>query len=154
MSAALLSALQFQARSTRDGQDIYPGTRISVNTSTDVLDEVLAASGYLLAEYARLNNVIAELHDGQTTFDAGAWDKEVSVMEDKLKLGARVALKRVDRALGAVGKHEGGDDKIPDDDMEGVDIEQHKEDLKFFKSLHYAQRGVRRMIKAVPGNEE
>jgi hypothetical protein len=65
-------------------------------------------------------------------------------------MGARVALRNVKKVLGADA--EGGTDEDGDVDMEG-EGKTVELNYELQKSLRYAERGIKRMVKGLPVDE-
>jgi hypothetical protein len=98
--------------------------------------------------------MIANLRDEQSDPIADTWKQDVEETDRQLKMGARVALRNVKKVLGAdvEGDGLGRTDEDGDVDMEG---EGEKVELNYElqKSLRYAERGVKRMVKGLPMDE-
>jgi hypothetical protein len=98
--------------------------------------------------------MIANLRDEQSDPIADIWKQDVEDTDRQLKMGARVALRNVKKVLGAdvEGDELRGTDEDGDVDMEG---EGKKAELNYElqKSLRYAERGVKRMVKGLPMDE-
>jgi hypothetical protein len=98
--------------------------------------------------------MIANLRDEQPDPIADTWKQNVEETDRQLKTGARVALRNVKKVLGADVDNDGLGvmDEDGDVDMEG---EGKKVELNYElqKSLRYAERGIKRMVKGLPMDE-
>jgi hypothetical protein len=130
----------------------FAGTHIAGNAVYISVTSMLSASEGLVKEYQRLDGMIASLRDEQPDPIADTWKQDVEETDKQLKMGARVALRNVKKVLGA--DVEGGMDEDGDVDMtleeKGKDVELS---FELQKSLRYAERGVKRMVKGLPVDE-
>jgi hypothetical protein len=108
---------------------------------------MLSASEGLVKQYQRLDDTIGELREGQYEPIADTWKQDVEDTDRQLKMGARVALRNVKKVLGA--------DADADEDVDMESEGDGKVELSFElqRSLRYAERGVRRMVKGLPIEE-
>jgi hypothetical protein len=117
---------------------------------------LLSASEGLVKEYQRLDGMIANLRDEQSDPIADTWKQDVEETDRQLKMGARVALRNVKKVLGADVEGDGlggtDEDGDVDVDMEG-EGKKVKLDYELQRSLRYAERGVKRMVKGLPMDE-
>ncbi|KAF2130439.1 hypothetical protein P153DRAFT_217879 [Dothidotthia symphoricarpi CBS 119687] len=154
LTATLLSALQTPSRPARH-VTTFPNTSIAENGTFASAAAVLIASDKLVREYERVHKVIVQLAGEQEGNDpvADVWRKEVKDLERVLRAGARKAGKDVGKVLGGV--QDGGEADDEDEEMNGAGAMQDGEmNMELKKSLEYMERGVRRMVKGLPRDEE
>jgi hypothetical protein len=144
----ILEALKTPNRPQQNETLRFDGTQIARNAAYTPVADVLASSEALLREYERLDKVSKDMRDGQTEPHADIWHKELQEAERQLQLGARVAVRKVTKMLGAEVESDGDGDTL---ETEGAD-----QDLNYglHKSLRYAERGVKRMVKGLPEDED
>jgi hypothetical protein len=156
ITAAILDALQtpnrrVQSEATRA---TFSGTAIAENTTYIPVAEVLRASDDLSKEYERLNGMITDIDAEHMEPIAETWQQELHDIERHLQMGARVALRNVKKVLGADMDNGKGADK------EGLELDPTGGEAKYElnyelqKSLRYAERGVKRMVKGLPHEEQ
>ena len=146
------NALTTPNRPVQGETPTYAGTKIAKNATYTSVTSVLEASENLIKEYERVNNMGKEMRNEDTKPVAETWNQELSEAERQLSVGARVALRNVKKVLGADVE---GDEMDGDGDEEMQDAGGEKElNYELQKSLRYAERGVKRMIKGLPMNEE
>ena len=92
--------------------------------------------------------MIAKLREEQPDTIADTWKQDIEDTDKQLKKGARVALRNVKKVLGADVEHSLMTDEDGDVDMEGGEKVELNYELQ--KSLRYAERGVKRMVKGLP----
>jgi hypothetical protein len=116
------------------------------------LADVLTSAQALLEEYERLDKMISDMRDEQTSPLAETWHQDVEDTKQKLEMGARVALRNVKKVLGA---------EVDDDAKDRAEVEDEetlvKDDTLNYelqKSLRYVERGVKRMVKGLPVDED
>jgi hypothetical protein len=154
LASAILQVLQTPNRPVKGDTLTFTGTHIAGNAVYMSVISILSASEGLVKEYQRLDDMIANLRDEQPDSIADRWKQIIEDTDRQLKMGARVALRNVKKVLGAdvEGDGLGGVDKDGDVDMEG---EGKRAELNYelHKSLRYAERGVKRMVKGLPVDE-
>jgi hypothetical protein len=107
----------------------------------------------LLEEYERLDKMISDMRDEQTYPMAETWHQDLEGTKQKLEMGARVALRNVKKVLGA----EVNDDAVAaggEGDEEMTLVEDDSLNYELQKSLRYVERGVKRMVKGLPADED
>lgn len=92
--------------------------------------------------------MIAKLREERPDTIADTWKQDIEDTDKQLKKGARVALRNVKKVLGADVEDSAMMDEDDDVDMEGGEKVQLNYELQ--KSLRYAERGVKRMVKGLP----
>jgi transcription initiation factor IIE alpha subunit len=95
--------------------------------------------------------MIAKLREEQPDAIADIWKQEVEDTDKQLKRGARVALRNVKKVLGADVEDTRMTDEEGDVDMEAG--EKAELNYELHKSLRYAERGVKRMVKGLPSGD-
>jgi hypothetical protein len=145
IASAIFNALKTPNRPTQSDAPTFTGTKIADNAAYEPVANVLTASEALLDEYERLDKMIADMRDEEAEPVAAMWQQEIQEAEQKLQLGARVALRNVKKVLGA----EDADHEEMHDDGE----EKQELNYELQKSLRYAERGVKRMVKGLPEDE-
>lgn len=136
----------------------FAGSKIASNAVYASVVDVLTASEGLVTEYQRLDKIIEDLRNERTESVADIWRQDIEMTKEQLKMGARVALRNVKKVLGADVETE--EPAMTDEDrgegMEGVvhEEEEEEEELNYElqKSLRYAERGVKRMVKGLPND--
>ncbi|KAF1944767.1 hypothetical protein EJ02DRAFT_370778 [Clathrospora elynae] len=158
LASMVLEALQSPNRPTQGETPTFAGTTITGNAIYDSATNILTASGGLVQEYQRLDGMIAKMREEQAEPIAETWKQQVEETDKQLKLGARVALRNVKKVLGAdveseeMGMADG--DRDVDMDVEGdTPGEGTVLNYELQKSLRYAERGVKRMVKGLPMDE-
>lgn len=159
LTKALMSALTNPNRPVQGETPTYPGTKIAQNTTYAPVSTFLDASDALIAEYQRVDNMSKDMQVDAALPVAETWNEEVAEAERRLKMGARVAIMNVGKVLGmpvdAGGEGHGdgdGDEEMIDADEEGEGEKQLS--FEWQKSLQYMERGVKRMVKGLPEDEE
>jgi hypothetical protein len=108
----------------------------------------LRASASLIDEYDRLDKTITSIHDKGQIEISETWKGEIEETSEILKKGARTALRKVQKVLGAevqgAPEMTGAVDTSVDEDMDGVEL-----NYELQKGLKYTERGVKRMIKGL-----
>ena len=129
------------------------GTGIAGNAAYASTVDVLTASEGLIAQYQRLDNIIKDLRNEDAESVADKWKQDIHEAEMQLKMGARVALRNVKKVLGADIESDevAAADEGADENMEGAAGEELDYELQ--KSLRYAERGIKRMVKGLPKDE-
>jgi hypothetical protein len=154
--AAILDVLQTPNRPVRSGaaRATFAGTTIAENAAYIPVAEVLTASDGLSKEYERLDSVITDIGKEHTEPVVETWQQELQDTERHLQMGARVALRNVKKVLGADMDHGRDADK---DEVEQEEITwevKHELNYELHKSLRYAERGVKRIVKGLPHEEQ
>lgn len=99
-------------------------------------------------EYNTFETMIAEMAGEDKNPITETWTRDMEETERLLKLGHRTALRNVKQVLGAE------DGEGEDGDMEEAEDKNHAElNYELLKSLRYAERGVKRMVKGIPKDE-
>jgi len=133
----------------------YTGTSIAENAAYTPVAGVLAASENLIKEYERLDKMSKDMQQEDAKPVAETWNQELAEAERQLKMGARVALRNVKKVLGADTEEDERGVTEGDGDEEMQDAEGGQElNYELQKSLRYAERGVKRMVKGLPDDEE
>jgi hypothetical protein len=148
IASLILDALKTPNRPQPKETLRFKGTKIAGNATYTPVADVLASSEALLREYERLDKVFTNMRDEQTEPHADIWHQELQEAERQLQLGARVAARKVKKMLGA--------DLESDGDEEILEVEGADQELNYdlHKSLRYVERGVKRMVKGVPKDED
>lgn len=108
----------------------------------------------MISEYNKLEKIIEEAGQSVGQPLADTWREDVEKTEKLLRYGRRKALRDVKRVLGADAEEEKNDGP---QNEEGAEVMEGAEgfmnyELKYDlqKSLQYAERGVKRMVKSIP----
>jgi hypothetical protein len=139
IASAIFNALKTPNRPTQSDAPTFTGTNIADNAAYEPLANVLTASEALLDEYERLDKMIADMRDEEAEPVAEMWQQEIQEAEQKLQLGARVSL----------GAEDADHEEMHDDGEEKQEL-----NYELQKSLRYAERGVKRMVKGLPEDED
>ncbi|KAI4951685.1 hypothetical protein J4E86_007101 [Alternaria arbusti] len=148
LTSTLFEALQTPNRPAKGEPETFAGTQIAGNAVYTSVTSVLRASEVLVNEYQRLDGMIAKLREEQPDTIADTWKQDIEDTDKQLKKGARVALRNVKKVLGADVEDSVMTDEDGDVDMEGGEKVELNYGLQ--KSLRYAERGVKRMVKGLP----
>jgi hypothetical protein len=149
-ASTIFNGLQTPNRRIQGIVPTFAGTKIAENAAYVPVANVLAASEGLLNEYERLDKMIVDMREEQADPFAETWHEELQEAEQQLQMGARVALRKVNKVLGADEASDGhGDQEIHEN---GEDEQMLNYELQ--KSLRYAERGVKRMVKGLPEDED
>ncbi|KAH9864030.1 hypothetical protein J1614_009963 [Plenodomus biglobosus] len=142
ITSIIYNALSPPSQLTNREKTTISGTKIANNTTYTSIMDVLSQSEGLIKEYERLDGMIADLRSRQTVSVAVTWKHEIRETEEQLRKGARVAVRSVKKVLGAdVGSDE-------EAEIQPGDEEDLNHELR--GSLRYAERGIKRMAKALP----
>lgn len=95
--------------------------------------------------------MIAKLREEQPDTIADTWKQDIEDTDKQLKKGARVAVRNVKKMLGGNAENPVMTDEDGDVDMEGDAKVGLNYELQ--RSLRYAERGVKRMVKGLPMND-
>ncbi|KAI8935202.1 hypothetical protein NX059_007793 [Plenodomus lindquistii] len=150
ITASILGALNSPNQITDHKTTTIAGTKIADNTTYMRTSEVLAQSESLVGEYERLDGIIADLRGKQNKSVADIWKQDITETEEQLRKGARVAIRNVKKVLGADIGSDGADKMEADEGIETQSGEGEELNYELRKSLRYAERGVKRMAKALP----
>lgn len=150
LAATILEALRTPNQTVKNETADFKGTRIAGNAVYASVTTILTASSSLVNEYRRLDDMITKLRNEQPATLADTWKHDVEDTDRQLRRGARVALRNVKKVLGADVEHVvlGEADEDGDVEMEGGEEVELNYELR--KSLRYAERGVKRMVKGLP----
>ncbi|KAI4698821.1 hypothetical protein J4E81_005432 [Alternaria sp. BMP 2799] len=148
LTSTIFEALQTPNRPVKGKPETFAGTQIAGNAVYTLVTSVLRASEALVNEYQRLDGMIAQLREEQPDTIADTWKQDIEDTDKQLKKGARVALRNVKKVLGADVEDSVMTDEDGDVDMEGGEKVELNYELQ--KSLRYAERGVKRMVKGLP----
>ncbi|KAJ4312909.1 hypothetical protein N0V94_007210 [Neodidymelliopsis sp. IMI 364377] len=153
LTRSILKALQTPNRPVQGNPSTLGDTKIARNAVFKSVTYVLTSSEHLVAEYDRLDKLIESLRDAEPEGIAEKWTENVDKTARLLRLGAGTAIRNVKKVLGADianGEVEEADENA--ERMEG--LEKMELDYDFHKSLQYAERGVKKMVKGLPQEED
>ena len=125
----------------------FPGTLIAESHHYNEAKEVIDRSRGLWDKYEKIERMIQDAANAKEDGAQDNWEKEVKNQERELERGRKCTLKEVHRMLGmeVKGASEG---EMEDDDEQDVHGLHDKNQLK--DAIQYAERGVKRMTKALP----
>ncbi|KAF1930114.1 uncharacterized protein M421DRAFT_419156 [Didymella exigua CBS 183.55] len=157
LTEAILKALQTPNRPVQGTPSTFGKTKIARNVVFKSAASVLTASELLIGEYDRLDKIIVGMRDTEPEGVAEAWTEEVDKTARLLKIGAETAIKNVKRVLGAdVEVHDteniDGETLVNGETMEALGKMELNYELH--KTLLFAERGVKKMVKSLPELEE
>jgi formiminotetrahydrofolate cyclodeaminase len=153
IATAIMTALKTPSRPVKGETPTYPGTKIAEHAVYSPVTAFLDASDALVAEYQRLDNMVKDMQDDAVAPIAETMNDELQEATRQLNLGARVALRNVKKVLGMprdADVDEDGDEEMRDVEREGEQVLSYE----WQKSLNYVERGVKRMVKGLPDDEE
>jgi hypothetical protein len=152
MASLIRDALMTPSRPVPGEIPTYTGTKIARNATYVAVADDLAASEGLIREYERLDNLSKDMQNEGPKPMIETWNQELAETERQLNMGARVALRNVKKVLGVEveddGRYEDGDENMRD--AEG----EQELNYELQKSLKYAERGVKRMVKGLSGDAD
>ncbi|KAF1911184.1 hypothetical protein BDU57DRAFT_507933 [Ampelomyces quisqualis] len=148
LASTIREALTTPNRNIEGEAPTFYGTIIAEHLSYVPVANVLASSSALLQEYERLDKVSTDMRDEQAGPVTETWHQELQEAERQLQMGARVALRNVQKVLGV------NVESIERIDTGGEGDGQDELNYELHKSLRYAERGVRRMVKGLPDDED
>jgi hypothetical protein len=154
IAATILHALKTPNRPEQGDVPTFTGTKIADNAAYIPVANVLTASEALLDEYERLDKMIVDMRDEEEDPVAETWQQELREAEQKLQMGARVALRNVKKVLGADDASHEHSDEHSDEEIHDEGKEKQALNYELQKSLRYAERGVKRMVKGLPEDED
>lgn len=128
-------------------------TTIARNAVFKSIASVLTASQHLVGEYDRLDKMIVGIRDAEPEGVAETWTEEVDETARLLKIGAETAIKNVKKVLGADVEVD-NTEAIGEDGETMEALETLELNYELQKSLQLAERGVKKMVKSLPENEE
>lgn len=154
ITSTILNALKTPNRPVQGETLTFTGTKIAENAAYIPVANILATSESLIKEYDRLDTMITDMRGEEAELAAETWQQEIHEAERQLKMGARVALRNVKKVLGVDMENEGkgATDGDGDEEMEDVDAGKGL-NYELQRSLRYAERGVKRMVKGLPDDE-
>jgi hypothetical protein len=154
IAATIRHALKTPNRPVQGDVPTFTGTKIADNAAYVPVANVLTASEALLDEYERLDKMIVDMRDEEEDPVAETWQQELREAEQKLQMGARVALGNVKKVLGADDASHEHSDEHSDEEIHDEGKEKQALNYELQKSLRYAERGVKRMVKGLPEDED
>mgnify|MGYP004499524975 CR=1 FL=1 len=150
---AILDALQTPNRPVHGTPPTLGDTKIVRNAVFRSVAHILTASENLVSEYNRLDKTIVGMRDTEPEGIAEAWAGDVETTARLLKTGAETAIRNVKKVLGA--DVEVGDMEQTRKESERMHaVEKMELNYELQKSLQYAERGVKKMVKSLPQDEE
>jgi hypothetical protein len=150
LASTIFNALMTPNRPMSGNVSTFTGTKIAENAAYVPVANVLTAAEGLLNEYERLDKMIVDMRDEQADPVADTWHRELQSTEQQLQMGARVALRKVKKVLGAEEASDGpGDQELGENEDDRQEL-----NYELQKSLRYAERGVKRMVKGLPEEED
>lgn len=149
IASTIFNALRGPEDNARNKFAAFAGTRIATNPAYAPVSEVLTASEALLDDYMRLDKQFTDMRSAQAEPVGETWHQELQETERQLKLGARVAVRKVNKVLGAAVEDD-DDDLLREGEVQGAEEEEQKLNYGLLKSLGYVERGVKRMVKGLP----
>ncbi|KAJ4359080.1 hypothetical protein N0V95_002474 [Ascochyta clinopodiicola] len=153
LTNVILNALQTPNRPVQGVTPTLGDTKIARNAVFKSVADVLTASEQLIEEYARLNEVTTGIREAEPEGVAEAWAEDVEKTERLLKVGAETAIRNLKKVLGADVEIDGADMRT--EAGKGMDrVEKMELKYELQRSLHYAEKGVKKMVKYLPHDED
>lgn len=153
LTKSILEALQTPNRPISGTTPTIGNTKIARNAVFKSAANVLTVSGHLIDEYDRLENLIAGMRDAEPEGIAEAWAEDVEGTARLLRIGAESGIRNVKKVLGAdVEDADTGGTKEEGKRMDGVDNMELNFELR--KNLQYAEKGVKKMVRGLPSDED
>ncbi|KAF7673640.1 60s ribosomal protein l15 [Alternaria burnsii] len=150
LAAIILEALRTPNQTVNRETANFKGTRIAGNAIYASITTILTASSSLVNEYRRLDDMITKLRNEQPAALVDTWKHDVEDTDRQLRRGARVALRNVKKMLDADVEDVVMGEADEDGDVKMEDGEEVELNYELRKSLRYAERGVKRMVKGLP----
>ena len=150
LAAIILKALRTPNQNVNRETANFKGTRIAGNAIYASITTILTASSSLVDEYRRLDDMITKLRNEQPAALVDTWKHDVEDTDRQLRRGARVALRNVKKMLDADVEDVVMGEADEDGDVKMEDGEEVELNYELRKSLKYAERGVKRMVKGLP----
>ncbi|KAF2690131.1 hypothetical protein K458DRAFT_459163 [Lentithecium fluviatile CBS 122367] len=151
LTSLIANALQPRTEHTQANPATFPNTTIATNPTFESAGRVNAACKSLISEYNAIEATIVGMGGDRQKKVTEKWARDVTETEGKLRLGHRVALRNVKKVLGANGETGTGADE--EEQMEGDGLMTGELNYELLKSLRYAERGIKRMVKGLPKEE-
>lgn len=152
LTKLILDALQTPNRPVQGIVPTLGDTKIARNAVFKSVANVLMASEHLVGEYDRLDKMIMGMRDAEPEGIAEAWTEDIEKTARLLRVGAETAIRNVKKVLGAdVGDEE---TEAEDESARLQGLEKMVLNYELQKSLQYAERGVKKMVKCLPQDEE
>ncbi|KAF2800161.1 hypothetical protein K505DRAFT_413173 [Melanomma pulvis-pyrius CBS 109.77] len=136
----------------------YPGTTIALNPLFASVADMINTSHGLVAEYDRLETMVTETAQDNESRQpiTDKYQEEVKEMEKLLKVGHRNALRNVKKVMRA--NHEdvevNGTKEVEGEVDEYGETMEMQLNYELETALRYVERGIRRMTKGLPRNNE
>lgn len=148
LTKSILDALQTPNRPVQGTPPTLGETKIARNAVFRSVADVLKAAQRLVGEYDRLDKMILGMRDAEPEGVAEAWIEDVEKTTRLLKIGAETAIRNVKKVLGADVEVDGITGTR--EESERMDaVEKMELNYELHKSLHYAERGVKKMVKGL-----
>jgi hypothetical protein len=96
--------------------------------------------------------MIEDMAGDNTNQVTETWAQDVAETEKQLRLGHKVALRNVRKVLGANNCVD-GTGAPEDQEVDGREMMAGELNYELLKTLRYAERGVKRMVKGLPKEE-
>ncbi|KAF1363203.1 hypothetical protein EJ07DRAFT_173911 [Lizonia empirigonia] len=149
LSKSILDALQTPNRPVQGSSPTLGDTKIARNAIFKSFANILTASQHLIGEYDGLDKKITGMRDAEPEGRVEAWAEDVDKTARLLKIGAETAIRNVKKVLGAEVEAEEAVES-----NEGLAAVGNMElNYELQKSLQYAERGVKKMVKGLPQDE-
>jgi len=145
ISSLIAKALRAPESFTEGETATFPHTKIASNPTLASAKKVNTACQRLLSEYNSLEATLAGMAEDVNNTATERWARDVEETERRLRLGHKIAVRNVKRML---------DGKVKENDMDEEEAAsgfvQKELNMALHKSLGYAERGVKRMVKGLP----
>ncbi|KZM27902.1 uncharacterized protein EKO05_0005810 [Ascochyta rabiei] len=149
----IVNALQTPNRPVQGVSPTLVDTKIARNAVFKSVADVLKASEHLIGEYVKLDAMITGIRDAEPEGVAEAWTEDIEKTARLLKTGAEIAIRNVKRVLGADVEVDERDVRMEAGErMDGIEKMELKYELQ--KSLQYVEKGVKKMVKNLPQDED
>lgn len=152
LSKSILDALQTPNRPVQGAFPTLGDTKIARNAIFKSIANILTASQHLVSEYDGLDKKITGMRDTEPEGLVETWTGDVDKTARLLKIGAETAIRNVKEVLGAeVEAEEAVGSNEEEEALAAVGNMELNYELQ--KSLQYAERGVKKMVKGLPQDE-
>lgn len=155
LTRVILEALQTPNRAVQGAPSTFGESKIARNVVFKSGATVLKLSKELVDEYIRLDKTIVDMRDAEPEGVADSWAEEVNETARLLKIGAETAIRNIKKVLGAHVKEDDIEGSTLVEDGEATETLENMElNYELHKGLLFAERGVRKMVRSLPKQEE
>ena len=149
LSDMIMKALVPPSSGNASSSASFPGTRIAKNIEFASAAEVIKTSKGLIAEYDRIDGMVRDWVEESASPAPDDLEADVKAMKQLIDLGHSNATRKVKKLMNVKGTDEGGKEEEENVDEDGTMLDYGLE-----RTLRYAERGVKRIVKGIPMESE